>query len=344
MTLLSNDKLLGQVAQGLAADGRALDALRREAQRNPSGAASKAAQQFEALFMQMVLKSMRDALPQSGMLDSAAQQMYAGMLDQQLAMRVAASGTGLADMIAKQLTRHMHTGAADRSDGEQRSSPTAAALPAARHAAPGRPDPNGLAHYAELLPGGALAHGRAADAQRAAVSGGLREPPGVEASPASAGDSVQRRFVLRHWDHALAAERQTGIAAKFIVAQAALESGWGQREIRDAAGRPSHNLFGIKAGPNWRGRTVEVTTTEYAGGVERQVVERFRAYDNYGEAFRDWAQLMVSNPRYAAVLRAGGDARRFAHGLQRAGYATDPQYGAKLAQLIDTAAALKGRA
>jgi flagellar protein FlgJ len=343
MTTPLDNRLLGQVAQGLAADGRSLDALRRDAQRDPHGAVKKAAQQFEALFVQMVLKSMRDALPQSGMLDSTAQQMYTGMLDQQLATKVAASGTGLADTIAKQLTRHMQTGVAGQRDAERSSAPAAPPV-AGRYAPAGRPDPNGVARYSELLPGDAPGKERGADPRRTAAPDAPREPPGAEASSAAAGDSVQRRFVLRHWDHALAAERQTGIAAKFIVGQAALESGWGRYEIRDAAGRPSHNLFGIKAGPNWRGRTVEVTTTEYDNGVAKKVVERFRAYDNYGEAFRDWAQLMISNPRYAAVLRAGGDARRFVQGLQRAGYATDPQYGAKLARLIDTAAALKGRA
>jgi flagellar protein FlgJ len=149
------------------------------------------------------------------------------------------------------------------------------------------------------------------------------------------------------WDHALAAERATGVPAKFIVGQAALESGWGAREIRGAAGIPSHNLFGIKAGSQWQGRTVEVLTTEYENGVARKVVEKFRAYNNYSEAFRDWAQLMANNPRYAGVLaqaRGAQDARGFAQGMQRAGYATDPDYGAKLARVINTASALRGAA
>lgn len=329
MTTLDN-RLIGQVAQGLAGDGRSLDALRRDAQRDPHGAVKKAAQQFEALFMQMVLKSMRDALPKSGLLDSAAQQMYSDMLDQQLATRVAASGTGLADMIAKQLSRHMQAGA---------GSSAAAAAPSTvdRRAEPARPDPNGAARYAELAAAGPNTAARSADPTRDGA-------PMPGASAPTEARSAQRRFVLRHWDHALAAERQTGIAAKFIVGQAALESGWGRHEMRDATGRPTHNLFGIKAGANWRGRTVEVVTTEYDNGVEKKVVEKFRAYDSYAEAFRDWAQLMVSNPRYAQVLRAGRDANGFADGLQRSGYATDPQYGAKLARVIATAAALRGDA
>lgn len=343
MTALDN-RLLGQVAQGLAADGRSLDALKRDAQRDPHGAVKKAAQQFEALFMQMVLKSMREALPKSGMLDSTAQEMYTGMLDAQLATKVAASGTGLADTIAKQLTRHMQAGAAGAAGVERR--PAAAAAPSTvdRHAELAGPNPNGAARYAELAAAGPNAAAREAYVARAEVSAALREPPAADGRRPAANDSVQRRFVLRHWDHALAAERQTGIPAKFIVGQAALESGWGRHEMRDASGQPSHNLFGIKAGANWRGRTVDVVTTEYDNGVEKKLVEKFRAYDNYAEAFRDWAQLMVSSPRFAQVLRAGRDAHGFAHGLQRAGYATDPQYGAKLARVIDAAAALRGDA
>lgn len=334
MTALDN-RLLGQVAQGLATDGRSLDALRRDAQRDPHGAVKKAAQQFEALFMQMVLKSMREALPKSGMLESTAQEMYTGMLDQQLATKVAAGGTGLADMIAKQLARHMQAGAAEPTAGGLL--PPSAVAVRDRYAQRARPGPNGAARYAEPAAIAQGAPAREARLERSATPSAVREA-------SAADDAVQRRFVLRHWDHALAAERQTGIAAKFIVGQAALESGWGRHEMRDASGRPSHNLFGIKAGPDWRGRTVEVLTTEYENGVGKRVVEKFRAYDSYGEAFRDWARLMTSNPRYAAVLRAGRDANGFAHGLQRAGYATDPQYGAKLARVIDTAAALRGDA
>lgn len=344
MTAPLDNRLLGQVAQGLAGDGRSLDALKREAQRDPHGAVKKAAQQFEALFMQMVLKSMREALPKSGMLDSTAQEMYTGMLDQQLATKVAASGTGLADMIAKQLTRHMQAGPASAAGVERR--PSAAAAPSAvdRSAELARPISSGAARYAELAAASQNAAVREAHLERTETPPAVHGPSAADGSPPRTDDSVQRRFVLRHWDHALAAERQTGIAAKFIVGQAALESGWGRHEMRDATGRPSHNLFGIKAGPNWRGRTVEVLTTEYENGVGKKVVERFRAYDSYGEAFRDWAQLMTSNPRYAAVLRAGRDAHGFAHGLQRAGYATDPQYGAKLARVIGAAAALRGDA
>jgi flagellar protein FlgJ len=120
-----------------------------------------------------------------------------------------------------------------------------------------------------------------------------------------------------------------------MIGQAALESGWGGREIRGTDGKPSHNLFGIKAGRGWTGRTVDIVTTEYVNGLPQKAVERFRVYDSYADAFRDYAKLIRGNPRYAAVLEAGNDAVAFARGLQKAGYATDPQYADKLARVIN---------
>ena len=300
MTPLAS-QALQQAAGALAADGRSLDQLKRDAQRDPRAAMRQAAQQFEALFMQMVLKSMREATPKSGLFDSHANDMYTGLLDQQMALRMAQQGTGLAEVIVRQLTRHL----------PQAPAP----LPAA--AAPAQ----ALARYGEVARHGAAA--RAASDETASPA------------PATGATLAQRRdFITRHWDAAVAAEQATGIPARFVIAQAALESGWGQAEIRGADGAPSFNLFAIKATGGWRGRTVEAVTTEYDNGVAQRTVERFRAYNNYGEAFRDWARLLAGNPRYAEVIARGADAQGFASGLQRAGYATDPAYGDKLARVI----------
>jgi flagellar protein FlgJ len=142
-----------------------------------------------------------------------------------------------------------------------------------------------------------------------------------------------RAFVDRMLPVALAAEQITGIPARFMVAQAALETGWGKSEPRRADGSPSFNSFGIKAGANWRGATVDATTTEVIAGLAQTRIERFRAYASYEEAFGDYANLLVSNPRYAAILGAQ-EPGRFARGLQAAGFATDPQYAAKLQSII----------
>ncbi len=165
-------------------------------------------------------------------------------------------------------------------------------------------------------------------------------------------------FVQQHSSSAQKAEAETGIPASFMVSQAALETGWGRREIRHADGAPSYNLFGIKAGAGWNGPTADVTTTEYVNGKAQKVVAKFRAYGSYAESFADYARLMKTSPRYqnvvaqaqkaqatqaqqgrsgtTTVASAGTTAANFAAGLQRAGYATDPAYADKLTRVINT--------
>lgn len=316
MTPLAHKLSNAAPAGDLATDSRSLDALRRQAGRDPQQAIKGAARQFEAMFMQLVLKSMREATPKSGLLDSTAGETYTGMLDQQLSTSLAGR-TGLAEMIERQLTRYMQPAGAAASTENTRAAPA----PAIGRAAATRSAAVPVAAAAERAP--------------TAAAG--------EATPRSGigGATVQSVFVNRMWDHALLAQRETGLPAKFIISQAALESGWGTREISGADGMRSFNLFGIKATGGWQGRTVEAVTTEYENGVALRKTEKFRAYNNYGEAFRDWARLLAGNPRYAAVLAQGGDAAGFAQGLQRAGYATDPNYGAKLQRVIETTRALR---
>jgi flagellar protein FlgJ len=145
-------------------------------------------------------------------------------------------------------------------------------------------------------------------------------------------------FVRSHTQAADAAAAETGIPSSFILSQAALESGWGRKEIRNADGSSSHNVFGIKATPDWKGATTEVVTTEYVNGQPRKLTQSFRAYASYEDSFRDWARMLKQSPRYAAVVErsSGGSAQAFAQGLQRAGYATDPQYADKLGRVINT--------
>ncbi len=155
-------------------------------------------------------------------------------------------------------------------------------------------------------------------------------------------------FVQQHMAAAQEAEKATGIPAAFMVSQSALETGWGRKEIRHADGTPSFNLFGIKAGSNWKGPVAEVMTTEYVNGKAQKVVAKFRAYGSYAESFSDYARLMKDSPRYQAVLGKGSAAARvaaaapgdratqFAQSLQKAGYATDPAYADKLTRVINT--------
>ena len=141
-------------------------------------------------------------------------------------------------------------------------------------------------------------------------------------------------FVQRLLPHAQAASAESGIPAHFMVGQAALETGWGRAEIRGADGQNSYNLFGIKAGGNWKGRTVDIVTTEYVNGQPQKQVDTFRAYDSYADSFRDYANMLRGNARYQNAVAAGQSAAGFAQGLQQAGYATDPNYAQKLMSVI----------
>jgi flagellar protein FlgJ len=164
-----------------------------------------------------------------------------------------------------------------------------------------------------------------------AVSGAI--PLATNAVPSAYTTDVQQSFVDKFKAPAQAASRATGIPAHHILGQAALESGWGKREIKMPDGSDSHNVFGVKAGKDWSGKVAEVTTTEYHNGVASKQVEKFRAYGSYTEAFQDYANLLSDNPRYSGVL-GQADSKVFAQGMQQAGYATDPNYADKLAGVI----------
>lgn len=299
------------VAGQLAIDVNGLGQVRRQARDDPRAALKTAAQQFEAVFLQMVLKSMRDATPKEGIMDSEQTRLYQSLLDQQLAQTLSAKGaTGLAALVEKQLARGL------------------------------APSPEGLPGLAPGADGRIAGRVAAADASVPSTPAATSAVPVAvpPAAPAGGekGSSVPapaREFVSRLWPHAWEASQATGIPAHFMIAQAALESGWGRAEPKLADGSPSHNLFGIKAGRSWRGAVAEVATTEYVNGAPQRSVERFRAYASYAEAFRDYADLLVSNPRYAAVLNQQ-DPAAFARGLQQAGYATDPMYADKLTRII----------
>ncbi len=266
----------------LSTDTRSVEALRAAAARDPKSSIRETARQFESLFMQEVMKSMRASTLASGMMDNSATQMGTEMLDTQFAGKMTGLPGGLSDAIARQLQRQM--GIAD----DKAEAKTLQPLPALakKHVAP----------------------------------------------------HVQS-FIQQHDDAAKAAEAATGIPASFMIAQAAHESGWGKREIKMRDGSTSHNIFGIKATDSWKGRVAEVQTTEFIDGKPQKVTAKFRAYASYEEAFKDYARLLGSNARYADVVakaQKGGGAETFAQGLQKAGYATDPEYASKLARVINT--------
>ena len=300
----------------LAFDSKSLESLKQSARQNSPDSLKGAAKQFEALFMNMIMKSMREASPQDGILDNQQTKMYTSMLDQQLSQNLASRGVGLAEVLIRQLSSNQMTSAV------------------APDATKELPDTSGL--RAEIMQ--RMAERNALAAQRSNAAHALQASGG--ASSANAASAVNKPAHVQAFQdkvsaHAEEASKTTGIPAKFMMGQAALESGWGKRVMRTADGSSSNNLFGIKAGPGWKGKTVDAVTTEYVDGVAQRRVEKFRAYDSYADSFRDYAQLMRNNPRYEKVLANASDVKGFAQGLQRAGYATDPNYATKLTNIIN---------
>jgi peptidoglycan hydrolase FlgJ len=280
---ISNPAALARTGYG---DVRGLESLKGAAAKDPKAVVREAAKQFESLFMQQLLKTMRESSQSTGMLENEATKMGSEMLDTQWAGKLSGMPGGLSDVIARQLERQMgmNPGPIPKYESANRTPVN----PLKPNAAVGIPQKSALG------------------------------------------------FVQQHQTAAAQAEATTGIPASFMIAQAAHETGWGRKEIRHSDGTPAHNLFGIKAGANWNGPTADVMTTEYTNGVARRVVQKFRAYSSYAESFADYAKLMKNNPRYEGVVAAGGNAHGFAHGLQRAGYATDPAYADKLSKVINT--------
>jgi len=305
--MINQANLSGQ----FALDVKGTAELQRAARQNSPEALKTAAKQFEALFMNMVMKSMRDATPQEGMFDSQQSRMYTSMLDQQISQSLASRGVGLADVLIRQLSNNRTMQGLPAEDPAQ-----------SKNATPDAPQMS----FSDSDASAPVQSSRLKNSEAAASSGvrsQINRPAHVQA--------FQEKLAA----HAEEASRTTGIPAKFMLGQAALESGWGKREIVAADGARSHNLFGIKATSGWKGRVVEATTTEYVNGVPQRKVEKFRAYDSYADSFRDYARMLKKNPRYENVLANARDAVGFANGLQRAGYATDPHYASKLARIIN---------
>lgn len=285
----------------LTMDVRSLDSLKSSAARDSKGSIREAARQLESLFMQELMKSMRSTTMDSGMLDNGATEMGQSMLDTQLSSKMTGMPGGLSDAIVRQLERQLGAG-----------SKTDASVNKALSAQAGAP-----------IKANNTANNTAVDASGKKLSS-------------------SEQFIQKHLQAAKAAEAESGIPAAHVLGQAALETGWGKRVIRTADGQDSHNLFGIKATSDWKGKTAEVTTTEYIGGVARKVTAKFRAYDSVEDAFKDHARLLTQSKRYQQTQVAQADtAREYASGLQRAGYATDPEYASKLTKVINTAVRLQ---
>ncbi len=305
-------------------DTQSISGLKNGLRKDDPKALQATAQQFEAVLLQMMLKSMRAASPKDSIFDSDQTRFYQELLDSQMAQVMASKGgTGLAAVIVRQLSAQGVTSNTVNHEGGFPLIPPAHPMPLTP-SQPGFPlQQMDTPQRPMLLENSPV---------RPAGSSGSA---GLSIASVSTDAQQARMFAANVWPHAESASRTTGIPAQFMVAQAALESGWGKSEPRWADGRPSYNLFGIKAGTQWQGAVVEASTTEFVSGVSEKRTERFRAYSSYAEAFEDYAKLLSQSPRYANVV-GSRDANSFAQGLQNAGYATDPAYASKLVRVISS--------
>jgi flagellar protein FlgJ len=262
--------------------------LRMAANQNDPAALREVASQFEALFLQTMLKNMREASLGDPIFGNSDQhEMYQGMMDQQLALEMASGkGVGLADMLVRQL------GGADVAQ---------LARPDRDFRLPQVPRRNAVAP--------------------------------ANATPVW---SDPKAFARDIWPHAERAGRRLNVAPEAIVAQAALETGWGAHVMPDNRGGNSFNLFGIKAGAGWQGEQVSRQTLEFENGVPRPQQAQFRAYTDVAATFDDYTEFLMDNPRYSGVSGHGADVAGFANALQSSGYATDPRYADKLTSVLDS--------
>lgn len=283
----------------LYTDFTGLQRLKLQAREDPAAARGETARQFESIFLGQMLKSMRAASGGAvGVTDSKQSLFYRDMYDQQLAVQLAKSrGTGLAEVIERQLGGQAPAAKAGKQIGDYRSWP---------------------AWGGALIPG--FAGGAASDRP---VTGGSLDIGDTRAD-----------FIRALRPHAEQAGRALGVAPEALLAQAALETGWGRHVMAGAEGRSSHNLFGIKADRSWGGDHVQVSTLEYRDGVPLRTRAAFRSYGSLGESFADYVAFLRSNPRYEKALAVAHDPQAFVEELQRAGYATDPHYAAKLKRIM----------
>jgi len=308
-------------------DHASLTDLRRQVQQGsgndgqPSASEVAVARQFEALFIQMMLKQARDSGIKGTLLQSDSMKTVQSMHDEQLALSLAqGQGMGLTEALVEMMRKH-NPGATIAPD-------LVAANTEARNALPSGSARKLVADSIDSLMG-LISDG--VDLVKMAAQSVTRIVNKIMPSEEAPDHAVE--FLNKVSHAAVQTGNRTGIAPELIISQAALESGWGTRVIKNPDGSDSHNIFGIKATANWSGKVTHVMTTEYVDGVPKKVMQPFRSYDSIEEAIADYAKLITSSERYAGVLQAATP-ELAAREVHMAGYATDPKYSEKLIQIM----------
>lgn len=271
-------------------DFSGLHKLKLAAKNASPEALEEVANQFEAFFLKMMFKQMRDASLGDGLFDSDQSRLYQDMMDQQLALDISKRrGFGIAEQIIRQL----------------------------KHTVQSSEDAEGI----KPLP------------QRPAVNHTMLKLS-TDLEVRKNDFQTPKDFINAMRPYAEDAANKLGIPANVLLAQSALETGWGNKVIQHSDGKSSHNLFGIKADERWGGQRVNVGSLEYVDGRARREFSNFRVYESYKQSFDDYVDFIKSNDRYRVALQNSGDGEAYIKALQDAGYATDPQYAHKVINIV----------
>ncbi|GIU36080.1 flagellar assembly peptidoglycan hydrolase FlgJ [Shewanella schlegeliana] len=337
-----------------------LDSLRSKAQNDETSALKEVAQQFEGIFVQMLMQSMRDAnavFESDSPMNSQYTKFYEQMHDQQMSLNLSGEGMlGLADLMVQQLDpanspmtpasvlRGDINGGSkaaaltmDRPDMLQMptsrvSSADATSAQASSFVA--QPNTAKAAHVAQVTP--ALSHSTKTQTLDSVLSGKVLPSAAVNADKSQANFTSQDEFVARLYPHAQKAAQTLGTTPEVLIAQSALETGWGQKMVKGHQGQQSNNLFNIKADNRWQGEKASVSTLEYEQGIAVKQRANFRVYDDIGQSFNDFVSFIANGERYQDAMKQAANPQAFIRSLQDAGYATDPKYADKVIQVMKT--------
>lgn len=265
--------------------------LKLAAKENSPEALREVAEQFEAMFLQLLLKQMRDASLGDGLFDSDKTRFYQDMMDKEVAFLMSEKrGVGIADSMIRQLQHLVNV--EDHEDVSNEFKPL-----------PTRTDFSN------------------------------QRIPAASTQPLSSFDKPQD-YIETMRPHAEKAAARLGVPVDVLLAQSALETGWGKKIMQHAEGGSSHNLFGIKADKRWQGQSIRVGSLEYRDGVPRMEYSNFRVYESYEQSFNDYVDFIQTNDRYQSALNVSSNGPDYIKALQQAGYATDPHYAEKVIDIL----------
>ncbi|QUM83867.1 flagellar assembly peptidoglycan hydrolase FlgJ [Moritella sp. 28] len=307
-------------------DTHNLDSLRKSALNNDEAALKEVAKQFESLFTNMLMKSMRDAntaFETESPMNNNYTQFYRDMQDKQMAADMSQSGSmGLADVIVKQLSNN--GGNYMPASSLQGDSNPLQNLQATKAVDKGLIEDKDAATVPTI------------DKERSPIADGKQANTTLPTAekPSQVQFNSPEEFVVALAPFADSVAKRLNVSPDVLLAQAALETGWGKKVSTDNKGDSSYNLFNIKADKRWEGPTASVDTLEFTDGVAKREKHQFRSYQNFQSSFNDFADFLQSGDRYSEALRNSADSAQFLNGLQNAGYATDPNYAAKIQNVM----------